>query len=172
LRFEYSNFDPIKQELLVLEGEKNRVAAVNFAKAGPVAKEPQKPPDSPAPVESYRPTPVLTYVLGGVALAGVAGFAAFGISGQSKKKALETSCRPVCSDDELQPVQTQFLLADVSLGIAIVSTVTAGIVYFARPTKPLPAGTSQGKTARPASPIAFGFSPTPSGAHFAMQTEF
>jgi hypothetical protein len=104
-------------------------------------------------------------------VAGVAGFAAFGISGQQKKKGLESSCRPVCSDSQIQPVRTQFLLADVSLGIAIVSAVTAGVVYFTRPAKSLDT-TSQGKAARPASPIAFGLSPTASGAQFAMGAEF
>jgi len=172
LRFEYSNFDPMKQEILVLEGEKNLVVAANFIKVGPVSKEPQlKPPESP-PVETYRPTPVLTYVLGGVAVAGVAGFAAFGLSGQQQKKGLESSCRPLCRDSDLDPVRTRFLMADASLGIAIVSTVVAGLVYFTRPSKPLPASTSQGKAAPPTSPIAFGFSPTSSGAHFAMHTEF
>jgi hypothetical protein len=175
LRFEYSNFAPITQEILVLEGEKNRVVAATFVKVVPASKELlPKPPEreSPTPIESYRPTPVLTYILGGVALAGVAGFAAFGLSGQEKKKALESSCRPLCSNNDLQPVRTQFILADASLGIAIASVVGAGILYFTRPTRPLPASTSQGKAGRPVSPLVFGFSPTPSGAHFAMQTEF
>jgi hypothetical protein len=175
LRFEYSNFDPIKQELLVLEGEKNRVLAVSFAKVGAVSNEPVTKPferESPLPVETYRPIPVLTYVLGGVALAGVGGFTAFGLSGQQEKKALESGCRPVCSDSDLEPVRTRFIMADASLGIAILSTVAAGVVYFTRPTRPLPSNTSQGKAARAASPMAFGLSPTASGAHFAMRTEF
>lgn len=173
LRFEYSTFEPISQDILVLEGEKNRVVAAAFAKAVPVSVlPPPKAPEAPAPVETYRPTPVITYVLGGVALAGVAGFATFGALGQSEKKALETSCRPVCSNDDLKPVQTRFLLADVSLGIAVVSAVTAGIVYLARPSKPLPPTASQGKGPGPASRFAFGISPTPSGAQFAMGTEF
>jgi hypothetical protein len=174
LRFEYANFDPIVQEILVLEGEKNRVVVANFVKAGPVAKEPPQPlePASPAPVASYRPTPVLTYVLGGVAVAGAAGFAAFAITGQSQKKDLESSCRPVCTDEQLQPVKTKFLLADVSLGVAIVSAVTAGIVYFTRPSVPLPDGKSPGKGQGPVPPIAFGFSPTATGAQFAVQKEF
>jgi hypothetical protein len=172
LRFEYSNFDPIVQEILVLEGEKNRVVAANFVKA-PVATElPRALEPSPAPVATYRPTPVMTYVLGGVALAGAAGFAAFGISGQSQKKELETSCRPVCTDDQLQPVETRFLMADISLGVAIVSAVTAGIVYFTRPSVPLPDGKSPGKGQGPVPPIAFGFSPTATGAQFAVQKEF
>jgi hypothetical protein len=175
VRFEHSNFAPIEQQILVLEGEKNRVVDANFVKVGSVPTEPlQRPiPAEPlTPVETYRPTPVLTYVLGGVALAGFAGFAALAVTGQDKKKALESSCRPICTDNDLQPVRTQFLLADVSLGIAIVSTVAAGVVYLTRPAKSLPSSSSQGKLERPASPIAFGFSPTASGAQFAMQTEF
>jgi hypothetical protein len=173
LRFEYSSFDPIQQDILVLEGEKNRLITATFVEVAPVSKEPlQKPPEreSLAPVESYRPTPVLTYVLGGVAVAGVAGFTALAITGQNKKKTLETSCRPVCTDNDLQPVRTQFIMADAALGIGILSAVTAGVFYFTRPTKPLPA--VQGKASRPASPVAFGFSPTASGAQFALGTEF
>ncbi|HMI88152.1 MAG TPA: hypothetical protein VK550_28905 [Polyangiaceae bacterium] len=176
LRFEYANFDPIQQEILVLEGEKNRVIAATFVEVRPVSKEPlQKLPEreAPAPVDSYRPTPVLTYVLGGVAVVGAAGFAAFAISGQSKRKTLETSCRPVCTDNDLQPVRTQFIMADAALGIGIVSALTAGILYFTRPAKPLPASASlQRRASWPAPPIAFGFSPTASGAQFAMATEF
>jgi hypothetical protein len=175
LLFEYAGFDPIQQEILVLEGEKNRVIAANFVKAVPVVKEtsPKAPESaSPAPVEMYRPTPVLTYVLGGVALAGVAGFAAFGLSGQSEKKGLETSCRPTCTDSELKPVETRFLLADVSLGIAVVSAVTAGVLYFGRPAKPLPGGAPQAKTAGLPSRFAFGISPTLSGAQLAVGAQF
>lgn len=174
LRFEYSNFDPITQELLVLEGEKNRVVAANFVKAAPIPTEPlpkQPAGELSAPVETYRPTPVLTYVLGGVALAGVAGFATFGVLGQQKRKDLESSCRPVCSNNDLQSVRTQFLLADVSLGLAIASTVAAGLVYFTRPVKPLSPSATQGNAERPMD-FAFGFSPTPGGAQFAMETVF
>ena len=40
LRFEYSTFEPITQDILVLEGEKYRVVAANFVKAVPVSTQP------------------------------------------------------------------------------------------------------------------------------------
>ena len=176
LRFEHGHFDPIEQEILVLEGEKNRVVAVSFVNAAPVLVQPppSKTPDVEPPpiIEGYRPIPVLTYVLGGLAVAGGAGFAAFAISGQTERKALESSCRPVCTEDDLRPVRTQFMLADAALGIAIASTVAAGVVYLTRPTKPLPVSASPAHSRPPASPIAFGFAPTATGASFAMHTEF
>jgi hypothetical protein len=173
LRFEYATMAPIEQELIVLEGEKNRVVAASFAKAVVASKEPVKSPESLPPLETtYRPTPAMTYVLGGVALAGFGSFAAFAISGQAKKKDLESSCRPTCSDNELQPVRTQFLIADVSLAVAITSTLAAGIVYFTRPDRPRPDSMKQGKTGHPASAMAFGFAPTATGAQFAMHGEF
>jgi hypothetical protein len=173
LRFEYASFAPIEQELVVLEGEKNRVVAANFVKAVAASKEKPHEHESLPPVETtYRPTPAMTYVLGGVALAGFGSFTAFAISGQSKKKDLETSCRPTCTDDELKPVRTQFLIADISLAVGITSTLLAGIVYFARPDMPRPDSTKQGKAAHPASAMTFGFAPTAKGAQFAMQGEF
>jgi hypothetical protein len=174
LRFEHANLDPIEQEILVLEGEKNRVLSVNFAKVGPALAQPIPTPaarEEPTTVETYRPIPVLTYVLGGVALAGAGGFAAFALSGQSEKKSLESSCRPICTDEELEPVRTRFMLADASLGIAVVSAVASGVLYFTRPTKPVPMAL-QGKAARSASPFAFGIAPTRAGAQFSMGAEF
>jgi len=174
LRFEYATFAPIEQDLLILEGEKNRVVSANFVNAVAASKEPaSKPPEGLAPIETtYRPTPAMTYVLGGVALAGYGSFTAFALLGQSKKKDLETTCRPTCTDDELQPVRTQFLIADISLAVAITSTLAAGVVYFTRPDRPRPDSTKQGKAAHPASNMAFGFSPTATGAQFAMRGEF
>jgi hypothetical protein len=174
LRFEYATFAPIEQDLLVLEGEKNRVVAATFSKAVSASKEPAtKPAESLPPVETtYRPTPAMTYVLGGVALAGFGSFAGFAIWGQSKKKDLESSCRPTCTDDELQPVKTRFLIADISLAVAVTSTIAAGIVYFTRPDRPRLDSPKQGKAAHPASAMAFGFAPTATGAQFAMQGEF
>jgi hypothetical protein len=173
LRFEYATMAPIEQELIVLEGEKNRVVAASFVKTVAASKEPATKPESLPPVEtSYRPTPAMTYVLGGVALAGFGSFAGFAIAGQSKKKDLESSCRPTCSDNELQPVKTSFLIADISLAVAITSTLVAGIVYFSRPDMPRPDSTKQGKAAHPASAMVFGFAPTATGAQFAMQGEF
>ena len=174
LRFEHANIEPIEQEILVLEGEKNRVVAVNFAKVAPALPQPVPKPaerEAPSTVETYRPIPVLTYVLGGVALAGAGGFAAFALSGQSEKKTLESSCRPICTDEELEPVRTRFMLADASLGIAVVSAVASGVLYFTRPTKPVPMA-SQGAAARPAAPFTFGLAPTRAGAQFAMGAEF
>jgi hypothetical protein len=176
LRFERDHFDPIDQEVLVLEGEKTRVVDAHFARAAPTAPvlaPPKVQERETAPsAETYRPIPGITYVFGGLALAGAGGFAALAISGQSEKKSLESSCRPVCTDEQLEPVRTRFMLADASLGIAIVSTVAAGIIYLTRPTKPLATGASPGPGLRPGSPIAFGVAPTARGAQFAMQTEF
>jgi hypothetical protein len=72
--------------------------------------------------------PVAAWVLGGVAVIGLAGFVGFGLAGQSTEE-----CEGSCSEEEIDRLRTQYLLADISLGIALASGGAAAYVYFSRP---------------------------------------
>jgi len=72
-------------------------------------------------------------VLGGVALAGVASFATFGALGMSDRSSLQNSCSPVCTSSQLSTVRTKFLVADISLGTAVLATAVGAYVFFTRP---------------------------------------
>jgi hypothetical protein len=96
------------------------------------AAEESAPPPQPS-TEPSRPVPVLSYVFGAVALVGVAGFAGFGLSGLEEYNSLESSCRPACDSSKVDAVRTKLVLADISLGVAIGSAVTATILYLGRP---------------------------------------
>ena len=91
--------------------------------------EPAKPtPAPPPPAESSSVRPFV-YVLGGVAIVGVGGFAAFGLSGRSKQSDMD-SCKPDCSRDDVDSMRTSYLLADISLGVAVVAGGAAAYLYF------------------------------------------
>jgi hypothetical protein len=108
-RFEALGLAPTEQDVVVLQGhdtEHLRVA---------LALEPMKPP----PV---RRVPSLSYVLGGVTLLGVGSFAFFGLTGNHKKNELDLAgCRPACDPGLKKPIQNDYLVADISLGAAVVS---------------------------------------------------
>jgi hypothetical protein len=103
----------LEQKVLVGAGEQNRHVVADFASSTsgtPVGPPPPSTPDaSPSP-------PVATYVLGGVAVLGLASFTVFGLSGKSTEK-----CVPSCTKDEVSDFRRSYLVADISLGIALVS---------------------------------------------------
>lgn len=84
----------------------------------------------PAPVEMQRPVPVTVYVLGGVAVAGLATFAGFAIAGKNTE-----SCKPGCTDSEIDAMRTQYLIADIGLAAAVIAGGAAVYFYVSRPER-------------------------------------
>jgi hypothetical protein len=81
-----------------------------------------------------RSWPVVTTILGGVALVGVGGFAYFGLQGLNKRDQAErcqASCRAL-----IDAGKRDYVIADVSLGVAIASAAAAALVYFVAESRP------------------------------------
>jgi hypothetical protein len=106
-RFEAAGFVPTERELVVLEGRETQRLSVTLE------LEPQ--PARPRPR-----VPVASYALAGAGVLGLAGFAFFGLSGNHKKSQL-SSCEPACPPAQRAPIQRDYLVADVSLGVSVVS---------------------------------------------------
>src|SRR5204862_4599473 len=85
IHFEVAGRPPIELTVVLVEGQKNRVVEATWRDEPPPVPVvpgpavPQEPPPPPVPVEVTRPVPVLTYVLGGVGVAGLASFTAFAL---------------------------------------------------------------------------------------------
>jgi hypothetical protein len=84
--------------------------------------------------------PTITYVLGAVSAAGLASFIGFGLGGRTEQKRLEDTCSPRCTDAETKTGEQRYLIADISLGVSLVSAGVA--TYFALKKRPLPPKTS------------------------------
>ncbi|MFO0670533.1 MAG: hypothetical protein U0235_13040 [Polyangiaceae bacterium] len=85
-------------------------------------------PDPPAHAAAgSTKIPVASVVLGGVALAGLGSFAYFGLDGKSTEKNLRATCPtgPCDSSD----MRRSYLVADVSLGVAVASAAAAVILF-------------------------------------------
>lgn len=85
--------------------------------------------DAPAKPTSTMPLVIGLGALGGVALVG---FGYFGITGLSQRDEVER-CSPECTRDQVDEAQRSLLLADVALGVAVVSLGAAAIIYLTRP---------------------------------------
>lgn len=139
VRVEMPGYDALEETVVLPEGQRMRLVAFEFkgkapdAALTPAAAIPATPVD-PVLTPS-RPTPTVVYPLLGVAAAGFISFGVFAILGNSKTKDLEDECAPNCSDEQLDPVKTNYLIADISAGVGAAALVSAGIIYLARPTK-------------------------------------
>jgi hypothetical protein len=143
-RFELPPYQPIVRSVLLGEGIHFRIVQVEFksqglpaplAAASPVAAIPSAP--APRSIPTERPTPVIVYpFLAGGAL-GLASFATFAAMGKVKQNDLEQHCVPYCTENDLRPMKSLYLIGDISLGAGVASLITAGALYFARPNKPM-----------------------------------
>jgi len=140
LRFELAPFNPIELNILLTEGMRFRVVQAQFRSEATGLSPQQSPPvaisPTPKPTHDIRPTPSIVYPLLGVGGLGAAGFLTFASIGRSKESSLDHSCRPNCTDSDVKPMRTYYLMGDISLGVSAAALVTAGAYYLARRRSP------------------------------------
>lgn len=119
LWFEHGD-DRIDRKVVVQQGVRERRITVSFA-PDPVST-PVPPPPAPDAPEEPGP-PVLAFVLGGLGVAALGAFAGFGLVGSSEASDLNDTCGPTrtCADGDIDAARTKLIVADVSLGVGIVS---------------------------------------------------
>jgi len=124
LEFVRDTGETVKENVLVREGEKNRIVAVTFASPKPTTTTDSKPVDTaPTPVAPppEKQTRVAAWVLSGVGVAALGSFAYFGITARNDASDLRSSCAPTCDQGDVDSVRTRLLVADVSLGVSLLS---------------------------------------------------
>jgi hypothetical protein len=135
LRFEHDASPPVEQKLVAREGEKRREVTVTFQttpRAGPSgsgeALRDRVMPTAP----SRGGPPTLAFVMVGVGVVALGGFAYFGLQALSDAHRLRQTCAPYCEQADIDAVKTKNLLSGVSLGVGIV-TVGIGTWLFLKP---------------------------------------
>jgi hypothetical protein len=121
-RFELlSDRRSLEQTVLLHEGEQRHPLTVDFS----VGRAPEKaastktiaPPPS-HPEADRRGVPGLTWVFAGGAALGIGAFALFAGLGKSREHDLASTCAPHCAHGDVQSVRTEYVFADLSLGVA------------------------------------------------------
>jgi hypothetical protein len=131
VRFETPGFPAIEKAVFLRNGDKNQVISHAFVTP---SKATPPPPSAPA---TERPIHPLTWVLGGLSLAGAGVATGFWLSASKDYDDLEKTCSPNCSSDETDGAKTKLLVADIGLGVAVAAGVGALVVHLTRPEVPV-----------------------------------
>jgi hypothetical protein len=125
---------PLSQRFVIREREKDRSVVLE----PPRAKAPASPPTPPPRFIEERPIPVVSYVLGGVAIVLGATGTVFGVSAASDYANLERTCPGQCTDTDILGLRAKTVTADIAFSLGIAAG--AVVVYLVRPTilKPAP----------------------------------
>jgi hypothetical protein len=124
--------------ILVNEGERRKLIEFSFPDDSSSGAGKPLSAASPKGVETERPVPALVWVFGGLTVASATGFAVLGLHGTAREDALaDSGCRPFCSQDEVDAIRNEYIVADVLLGVSIASLATGVVLFFARPEVPV-----------------------------------
>lgn len=128
----------IDRVIVLARGERNRMVTLDLAPQGVVcgaspstARSRPSPltdlPRSPAP----RAAPPLTYLLGGLGLAGISVGGAFAVVAWNQKSTLD-DCKGHCAQGDVDTMQRSFVVADIATVVGVVSLGIAAALYFKR----------------------------------------
>ncbi len=123
VRFERAGAASQEQVVLLAEGERARFVTVTFPSGASAAPR----PDS-APVVEAAPVPVATWVLGGVGVVSLGVFTYFAVRGADDRVTL--GCDRACSSSSYAHVNGELNVADVTLGVGVVSLGVAAIWWL------------------------------------------
>jgi hypothetical protein len=179
------------QKILIMQGQRNRPISVELSGSTAKATTPSTTPlqravlvDSrpaventagvtvdPDPLDNDDPdvrparrTRVAPWILGGVGLAGVGGYALLTFWGR-KDNQLLGDCTPACPQSGLDRVKRLYLLANISLGVGAAALVGATYLFIRSRSA------SHEVAAKPAS-YAVDVQPVPSGAVASLRGAF
>ncbi len=171
--FETTGLPAVEQRVVIRAADRGRLIRVRFTAAQSPASSVTAPPvaegaapaggtapaapEATAPEAPVPPTspatspPLASWIFGGVALAAFGSEAFFGLGALADRSAdlAPGGCSPHCGSSEKSSIQTRFVVADVSLGVGLLSAGLATYFFLA----------SRG----PSRSLAFDFAPRPGG---------
>ena len=140
LVFSATGVEPVKLPVVIRTGEKYRVINVVFPAPETPASPLRPPPAAAAAVvtapEGSAEVPVLSYVLGGLGVAGVGAFVALRVIGGSDFDKMKEDCAPGCLDADVDNLKLKYTLSHVALGVGVASLGAAIVLYAVAPNEP------------------------------------
>lgn len=122
LKFTFASGESVELEILVHEGEKNRIVSVR-------APPPRSETGAPA---ARAGLPTSFWITAGVGAAGLTSWGVFGLLGRGQQAELD-ECAPSCPESQrgdFDAMRRNYLIADLSLGVGLVSSGVAAVIYF------------------------------------------
>jgi len=122
---EMNGYERAEGTFVMRQSEKNRIVRVQLTKPQIVELKPKLQPSAAAADSGFH-VPVASIVLGATAVVGAAGFAYFGLSGQSRRVEAE-QCNMSCTE-LIEAGKRDYIVADISLGVAVVTAGAALVI--------------------------------------------
>jgi hypothetical protein len=141
VRYEAAGFESVEQRITIAPSDKQRALGVRF-RAERAARSQTSPAASASQTDGdARPIPLPTWIFGGTALAAFASATYFGLNGvaQRSEALAADGCAPNCPASEKTSIRNKFLVADISLGVGLVSAGLA-TYFLLRPREAPPTG--------------------------------
>jgi hypothetical protein len=119
VRAEAKGYEGIEQTAVAREGERMRAITLAFSKR---SEGPTRRFDEPAPTS---PVPAISWLLGGVGVAGGFSFAIFATMAKSDVDDMRSRCAPACPEGDVSTARTELAVANVSLVVGVLALGTA-----------------------------------------------
>jgi hypothetical protein len=168
VQFERDGKPTLEQTIVVREGEKARVVSASWAASPDGAAEGEEA----VAVQPSR-APAAAWIFGATGLAGIGAFGVLALTGMERRRSLEQSCFGTCNQADIDAVKTQFLVADVALGVGVVSLGVATYLLLATGGRSAekPAGAEASRAVRTRD-VSFGVAPRPGGGAVGLTGRF
>lgn len=121
---------PVKEQVVVKPGEKNRIVSVTIATGddGAVAAG-TTAPAHPAEGSKSSP-PIAAYVIGGLGVVALGAAGVMGLLANSDAHDLRSTCAPNCKQSDVDAIQTRYTIGGVTAGIGGALLVTGIVLFF------------------------------------------
>jgi hypothetical protein len=144
-RFETSDGGLIVLHALIQAGNKDRLVQVEFAPSVQAPRAPARragaseatvrvaPAEKRTAAASAAGTDVLPWVFLAAGAASLGTGVGLSVWGHNQELHLRETCAPTCTDAQVQPVSTKYLLSNISFGVGLVSLSTAAYLFLRQP---------------------------------------
>jgi len=131
-RFEVRGAAPIDEDLLLAEGEHDRLVTAGFLAPLTADGEADAAPGDGRDADVRSSRPASAYVFGGAGLALLGAFAILDATTYSEYESQSNGCGKTqsCSASEVSSLRTRFTLAAVALGVGVVSVGIGSWLFF------------------------------------------
>jgi hypothetical protein len=126
LRFETKDAPPVEEQVVVRQGEKNRMVTVTFDfTAGPT---------EPMSEKKTRSAPLVAYVAGGAGVLLLGAALYIGLDASADARHLRSTCAPRCEQSQVDDVEERYVIGGVTAGLGAAALLAGAILLFSHPS--------------------------------------
>lgn len=150
------------QTVVISAGQRTRAITAQFGSESTATPGQNSGGSATVGTEERGGPSALPFIIGGLGVAALGSWAYFGLTGNSERSDMEspTGCKPNCEQSKVDGVKTDYLIADISLGVGVVALGVATYLFLS-PSKPAP---KPAAAEEPQAKIRLDFGPTRGGA--------